>query len=133
MVKELYVADSTERLIKLAELSASIKLKPAIQWVLETIRIEWAFDKFNNVSFIINRLARSTKALLKEAEKQRKMGDEEQAFIFYMKYFTLINIIRKAKDFHKIKSEQRDLLGTNEEISRRMDILEQIKKNLLRR
>lgn len=71
--------------------------------------------------------------VLKEAEKYERMGDEENAYIFYMKYFNLISIIQKSRDFPKIKSQARVFFGTKEEIMKRMDKLEKLKDSLMKR
>lgn len=70
---------------------------------------------------------------MRKAEDCYKAGDEENAFLFYMKYFNLIEIIRKKKDFDKIKIKQREYFGTKDEIMRRMDILGDLKKSLQKR
>lgn len=68
---------------------------------------------------------------MEEAERKLRNGDEENAFNLYLKYFNLVTIIQKSKDFGKYKSEHRKYLGTKDEINKRMDILEKLKKNLM--
>lgn len=71
--------------------------------------------------------------VLSEAEKFDRLGDEENAYIFYMKYFNLISIIQKARDFPKIKTQAREYFGTKDEIMKRMDKLERLKDSLMKR
>lgn len=68
--------------------------------------------------------------VLERAEEQRLLGDEENAYIFYMKYFNLMTTIRKLKDFDKIRKDQRLLFGTNQDIHKRLDVLEKINVSL---
>lgn len=50
-----------------------------------------------------------------------------------MKYFNLIEFVRKAKDFKKEEQFIRKILGTNSDIRARMDQLQVIKNSLLKR
>lgn len=67
------------------------------------------------------------------AEEQNRLGDQENAYIFYMKYFNLITLIQKHKDFPKIKSQTREYFGTNEQIDMRLDTLERLQGSLKER
>lgn len=71
--------------------------------------------------------------MLKEATKAHVQGDEEMAYVFYMKYFGLINLVKKHKDFEKNKSNLTRTLGPNREIMCRMDELAAIKESLISR
>lgn len=62
-----------------------------------------------------------------------KIGDEENAYIFYMKYFNLINIIQKSREFPSYKDKTRDYFGTNSDINKRFDVLAQLKDSLKKR
>lgn len=78
-------------------------------------------------------LLNTTKKVLGEAEHMRLMGDEENAFIFFMKYFNLITIIQKSKELPSHKAELREILGTNSDISKQLDVLEKLKDSLVQR
>lgn len=80
-----------------------------------------------------NRLCKSLNLVLKQAEKHHRIGDEENAFMFYLKYFNLINIIQKSKDFPKVRPRQREFFGTNNEMNKRLEICERLKSHLLER
>lgn len=82
---------------------------------------------------LFNRLLNSAKKVLEEAEKMHRSGDEENAYIFYMKYFNLITIIQKSKDFPVHKGEMKTFLGTNSDINKRFDLLEKLKSSLKKR
>lgn len=129
----LRLADSVEGLNKLAELNKDIKSKSAVMWVYpEMIRII-SMNNFILIVIYVDRLSKSTLSVLKVAEKQNKLGDEENAYIFYMKYFTLIEIIRKARDYPTVKNRIKEFFGTNKEIHNRMNILEGLKLSLEKR
>lgn len=81
----------------------------------------------------INRLTKSTERVLKEAERYHMLRDEENAYIFYMKYFNLITVIQKCRDFAKIKNKSREYFGSNEDIFKRMDVLRELKDSLIKR
>lgn len=68
--------------------------------------------------------------VLKTAEHMALLGDEENAYIFYMKYFNLITIIQH---FTAQKGELRKILGTNSDINKRFDVLGEIKESLKNR
>lgn len=80
-----------------------------------------------------DRLMRSTAKVLKEAEKFIKLGDDENAYIMYMKYFNLLEIIRKKKDYSKYKRDQLEHLGRMDDIRKRMDFLEELDLSLRER
>lgn len=80
-----------------------------------------------------NRLLTSTKAVLEKAEQIRKEGDEENAYILYMKYFNLISICQNQKDLKAHTNLLREFLGTNKDIHARMDVLDKLKSSLIKR
>ena len=41
--------------------------------------------------------------MLKEADAADLLGDEERAYVLYMKYFNVIQLIKKAADYKKQK------------------------------
>lgn len=79
----------------------------------------------------MDRILNTTKKVLEEAEHMSRLGDEENSYIFYMKYFNLITIIQKSKELHK--GDLREFLGTNSDINKRFDVLEKLKDSLKKR
>ena len=73
------------------------------------------------------------KKLYEEAERHRREGDEELAYIFYMRYFNLLDSICKKPDYLAMKQNVRDMLGGNSAQKLSMDKLEVISKSLKRR
>ncbi|KAJ8311552.1 hypothetical protein KUTeg_010907 [Tegillarca granosa] len=56
-------------------------------------------------------LLRSAEKMMKEAEAQDLLGDEERAYVLYMKYFNVITIIKKTADYRKQKDYYDSLIG----------------------
>lgn len=50
--------------------------------------------------------------LLKEAELNESLGDEEIAYVLYMRYFNLISRIKKTSEYKKDESYFNDLIGS---------------------
>ena len=44
-------------------------------------------------------LVKSMSKLLSAADEKRISGDEERAFVFYMKYIECFNLLRESKDY----------------------------------
>lgn len=83
-----------------------------------------------NLILCHTRLCNSLDTVLNEAERNHRSGDEEQEYIFYMKYFNLVDVIKKHRDFNKKLS---NTIAKGGDIKHRMDILEKLHANLLRR
>lgn len=74
-------------------------------------------------------MCKSADSSLAEAKHQLAMGDDEMACLSFMKYFNLVEMIRKGANFgHRqyIASE----LGSDSKIAERMVQFEQIKRRL---
>lgn len=56
--------------------------------------------------------------------------DEELAYVYLMKYFQLITLLKKAKDFKREEQYIRKVLGRNSDITERMDRLRDIQRSL---
>ncbi|XP_067620008.1 ubiquitin carboxyl-terminal hydrolase 8-like [Eurosta solidaginis] len=54
----------------------------------------------------------SARKLIREADKHYREGDEEMAYILYMKYFNLLHCIHKKPDYSEYKQTVRQVLGT---------------------
>ena len=46
-------------------------------------------------------LVKSSEKVFAKAEEQNLLGDEEQAYILYMKYFNIITAVKKTAEFKK--------------------------------
>lgn len=60
-------------------------------------------------------------------------GDQELAYISYMKYFNMLSTIRKKSDYAQNKGMVRDVLGDSDANRRIMDTLERISDSLSKR
>lgn len=67
------------------------------------------------------------------AEDYRLDGDQELAYISYMKYFNMLSAIRKQSDYAQHKTTVRQALGDTETNRRIMDTLETISNSLEKR
>lgn len=76
------------------------------------------------------RLLETAKKLYIEAEKYFRTGDEEMAYVFYTKYFNLLNSIYKNSDYGASKPLIREMLGDNRSNKMTMDRLEDLTKSL---
>lgn len=81
-------------------------------------------------SIFFYRIARSANTVLTEAKKKHKEGDDELAYVFYMKYFGLLNFIKSSTDYAKEKDFVRKLLGPNDNVKAYMDVVATIQKSL---
>lgn len=80
------------------------------------------------------RICKSIQAVGQKAASFVSEGDEEGAYVMYMKYFELINTVRSRQDFdQRKKAVLRLVLGSNDALTRNMDRLGQLKVNLKRR
>lgn len=61
------------------------------------------------------------------------MGNEEQAYIFFMKFFKLCSLLNKASGYEQNKIQIKQTIGGNEQLSGYMDILGHLKSSLLER
>ncbi|KAH8314999.1 ubiquitin carboxyl-terminal hydrolase 8 isoform X1 [Drosophila kikkawai] len=78
-------------------------------------------------------LLNTTRKLYVAAEEYRLDGDEELAYITYMKYFNMLTAIRKKSDYAIHKTTVRQMLGDTASNRRIMDSLELISQSLLLR
>ncbi|XP_065355307.1 ubiquitin carboxyl-terminal hydrolase 8 isoform X1 [Calliphora vicina] len=75
-------------------------------------------------------LLETAKKLNAEAEKYYRKGDEELAYVFYTKYFNLLNSIYKKPDYQENKPLIRQMLGDNRSNKMTMDRLEALTMSL---
>uniref|UniRef100_A0A1A9WJT6 Ubiquitin carboxyl-terminal hydrolase n=1 Tax=Glossina brevipalpis TaxID=37001 RepID=A0A1A9WJT6_9MUSC len=75
-------------------------------------------------------LLETARKIIDVAEKKYNEGDQEAAYICYMRYFNLLNSIHKKPDYQQYKSQIRLTLGDNHVNKLTMDRLEDITKSL---
>ncbi|XP_076439323.1 ubiquitin carboxyl-terminal hydrolase 8-like [Babylonia areolata] len=61
-------------------------------------------------------LIKSADVMFREAEKHDLQGDEEKAFIMYMRYFNVVKQIKATAEYKKNKSYYDDLLGRKNQV-----------------
>lgn len=81
----------------------------------------------------MKRLVQSARKIFDHAEKQYCEGDEEMAYIYYNRYFNMLNRIHQRPDYQNNKTLIRQTLGGNRTNKMRMDRLEVISKSLVDR
>lgn len=80
--------------------------------------------------FCVCSLLDAAKRLNAEADKHYLKGDEELAYVFYTKYFNLLNSIYKKPDYQENKRLIRQMLGDNRTNKMTMDRLEALSISL---
>ncbi|XP_020812777.1 ubiquitin carboxyl-terminal hydrolase 8-like [Drosophila serrata] len=75
-------------------------------------------------------LLNTARKLYMNAEEKRLDGDEEQAYIAYMKYFNMLHAIHNKPDYANHKTTVRQMLGDTASNRRIMDSLELITQSL---
>ncbi|XP_011189525.2 ubiquitin carboxyl-terminal hydrolase 8 isoform X1 [Zeugodacus cucurbitae] len=78
-------------------------------------------------------LVESARKLLREADKYYREGDEELAYVLYMKYFNLLHCIHRKPDYAEHKQTVRQALGGNSNNKLTMNKLEELSSSLTRR
>ncbi|XP_059172661.1 ubiquitin carboxyl-terminal hydrolase 8-like [Physella acuta] len=66
----------------------------------------------NNVAIII----KSNKKVFEDAEAYDLQGDEERAFIFYIKYFNMLRLIKSKPEYKKQKDYFDKLIGSSNQV-----------------
>lgn len=131
MKKSLYVAnsiDALEELTKIPNLSA----KSALRYLWKAFGL-WINKWLNWFKLLLNSIAKSTILVLRQGDDNYINGDEEKAYIFYMKYFQLMESLKKSKEYEKDKVPIRKIIGNNDTVLSYMDRLGSIKDSLLKR
>ncbi|XP_017057189.1 ubiquitin carboxyl-terminal hydrolase 8 isoform X1 [Drosophila ficusphila] len=107
---------------------------------LKKLHISSNLEELEKLSIIPDLRSKGMKILLNTAQKlymtaeeYRLDGDEELAYITYMKYFNMLTAIRKKSDYASHKTTVRQMLGDTESNRRIMDTLEMIINSLRQR
>ena len=69
--------------------------------------------EIEDVSLSLCRLCRLADKVLLKAKDEMLSGDEEQAYILYMRFIDMYKVIRASKEFKKEKREIEKLLPTS--------------------
>lgn len=90
------------------------------------------YSKIELSSQNIAMVCKSTKVILQKADLDRDLGDEERAYVLYMRYFTMVQLIRKHRDYKKDKTKYDDTMMIKH-CPRVMETLEKLKESLIKR
>ena len=106
--KDLYIAGTVGELNKLAELP---------------VKMSTTNSKI---------LVKTADKMLKEAEQGDMLGDEERAYVLYMKYFNVVTFLKKSADYKKQKQYYDSLLG-QKNLLKSIDKAEELAESLKER
>ncbi len=81
---------------------------------------------------MIYRLCRLAEKLILRAKDEELAGDEEQAYVLYMRFVDVVKAVRGSKEFKKDKKYFNDLLPTRR-ISDALDSAERLSASLKKR
>lgn len=79
------------------------------------------------------RLCRSAKGIYTAAQEANRGGDEELAFIFYMRYITIIKSLQKKADYRNKQTELTAMFGGNDSLLNALNTAEVLRKSLIAR
>ncbi|KAG4072222.1 hypothetical protein HA402_007632 [Bradysia odoriphaga] len=88
-------------------------------------------EKFFHVES--KKLCRSAKGIYVAAQEADRGGDEELAFIFYMRYITIIKSLQKKADFRSKQTELSALFGGNDCLRNALNTAEALRRSLISR
>ncbi|XP_064463740.1 ubiquitin carboxyl-terminal hydrolase 8-like [Ornithodoros turicata] len=91
-------------------------------------QVDIALVEYKSITTICN----SASKIRRNADLEMLNGDEEKAYIYYMRYFDLVQRVRKHRDYKKEK-EKCDKTIELEKCSNVIERLELLKRSLLRR
>ncbi|CAG2225089.1 UBP5 [Mytilus edulis] len=106
--KDLYIAKTIGELNKLAELPAKMST--------------------SNSKILV----KTADKMLKEAETGDMLGDEERAYVLYMKYFNVVTFLKKTPEYKKQKQYYDSLLG-QKNLLKSIDKAEELAESLKER
>ncbi|XP_026331617.1 ubiquitin carboxyl-terminal hydrolase 8 isoform X2 [Hyposmocoma kahamanoa] len=93
-------------------------------------------DKLHNVPDLKTKrtqmLCKTALKLFEKAEQDRERGDEENSYVYYMKYLRVIAFLSSDKDYLKDKSYYNNMLGIKNP-NKAIDAAEKLKKSLIER
>lgn len=83
--------------------------------------------------FLFSRLCKSAMELYRSAQESFRGGDEEMAFIFFMRYCHIIKSLQKRGDYRSKEAELKPLFGGNEYLCNALDTAEVLRASLIER
>ncbi|CAK1594200.1 unnamed protein product [Parnassius mnemosyne] len=93
-------------------------------------------DKLHNVPDLKSKratlLCKTAQKLFEKAEEERDRGDEENSYVYYMKYLRVVAFISKDKEYLKDKTYFNNMLGAKNP-NKAIDAAEKLKKSLIDR
>ncbi|CAH2053994.1 unnamed protein product, partial [Iphiclides podalirius] len=93
-------------------------------------------DKLHNVPDLKSKratlLCKTAQKLFEKAEEERTRGDEENSYVYYMKYLRVIAFISKDKEYLKDKTYFNNMLGSKNP-NKAIDAAEKLKNSLIDR
>lgn len=81
---------------------------------------------------LVRRLCKTALKLFEKAEQDRERGDEENSYVYYMKYLRIIAFLSSDKDYMKNKHYYNNMLGTKNP-KKAIDAAEKLKNSLIER
>lgn len=130
--KELY-NHSYEDLVKQSDVSPKYLQLESKRWADGGFFCVCAWIELNWESFCDVRLCRSAMEIYRAAQSAELGGDEELAFIMYMRYCNIIKSLQKKPDYRLKQAELSQLFGGNQYVMLALDTAEILRKSLLAR
>lgn len=147
-IKPIYMGKCLDDLVKLIAVSETFKKKSIQQYVHNPFSVKL----HRNVRLIVlalafvptlichftcalvsSRICQSAQLLNGAIAKAELEGDEEQAYVYMMKYFSLVTMLKSKFDYEREKDYIKRELGGNDGWKRRMDILQRLRDSLEQR
>ena len=116
-VKPLHLASCLEELNKKVNKNDKMKQSNPKMWVVFSHTYTIIAISISQLtlshSLCSTRLCRIADKVLLKAKDELMGGDQEQAYILYMRFIDMYKIIRSSKDYKKEKAEINQLLPTS--------------------
>ncbi|CAN7984220.1 unnamed protein product [Ixodes hexagonus] len=80
----------------------------------------------------IRMVCKSIRTVLQKADLDRDMGDEERAYVLYVRYFTMVQLVRKHRDYKKDTAKYDEAVMIKQ-CPRVMETMEKLKESLIKR
>lgn len=81
---------------------------------------------------LVRRLCKTAQKLFEKAEQDRQRGDEENSYVYYMRYLRVIAFLSNDKDYQDHKPYYNNMLGIKNP-KKAIDAAEKLKKSLIER
>lgn len=121
--------DIPEKLLKLESKKYLMTLFPTVSTFITLERERFWFFFYSQ----FYRLCRSAVEIYRAAQSAERGGDEELAFILYMRYINIIKSLQKKADFRNKQAELTEMFGGNKNLLNALDTAEALQKSLIPR